>query len=247
MVWIWGNLAYPFTSIKEEALWKSETWRLELLVDGIDPDMLDWVAQGKYICLYGGEDIDWIRRFTSTTKAVAQAAQIGLNMVYVGKHNSKDRTSRNITTILTDRLSNAWTDLTFIWYFWTRLESMFYSKMQHGKTIENDQIAQEVLTMLTFDSSDHGWALFCIGSDVIAKAKGDTLLTSLDEFPTWEEDAKVKGFVPALQDHLEHLHTPLHCNRLILPGIDGGIPEMVICAECGHPMEKYFMYRCCVD
>lgn len=43
MVWIWGNLAYPFTSIKEEALWKSETWRLELLVDGIDPDMLEWV------------------------------------------------------------------------------------------------------------------------------------------------------------------------------------------------------------
>lgn len=247
MVWIWGNLAYPFTSLKEEAIWKSETWRLELLVDGIDPDMLDWVTQGKYICLYGGEDIDWIRRFTSTTKAVAQAAQIDLKMVYVGKHNSKDRTSRNITTIIKDQLSHAWTDLTFIWYFWTRLESMFYSKMQHGKTIENDRIAEEVLTMLTFDSSDRGWALFCIGSDEIAKAKGDTLLTSLDEFPKWEEDAKVKGFVPALQDHLEHLHTPLHCNRLILPGIDGGIPEMVICAECGRPMEKYFMYRCCVD
>lgn len=197
--------------------------------------------------MYGGEDIDWIRRFTSTAKAVAQAAQIDLKMVYVGKHNSKDRTSRNITTITTEQLSQAWTDLTFIWYFWTRLESMFYSKMQHGKTIENDRIAQEVLTMLTFDSSDPGWALFCIGSDDIAKAKGDTLLTSLNEFPQWEEEAKAKGFVPALQDHLEHLHTPLHCNRLILPGTDGGVPEMVICAECGQPMEKYFMYRCCVD
>lgn len=43
MVWIWGNLAYPFTSAKEDALWKEENWRLELLVDGIDPAILEWV------------------------------------------------------------------------------------------------------------------------------------------------------------------------------------------------------------
>lgn len=43
MMWIWGSTAFPFTSSREEALWSDETWRLELLVDGIDPTILNWV------------------------------------------------------------------------------------------------------------------------------------------------------------------------------------------------------------
>lgn len=44
MMWIWGSAAFPFTSSREEALWKEETWRLELLVDGIDTEILNWVS-----------------------------------------------------------------------------------------------------------------------------------------------------------------------------------------------------------
>lgn len=44
MMWIWGSAAFPFTSSKEENLWKDETWRLELLVDGIDSEILNWVS-----------------------------------------------------------------------------------------------------------------------------------------------------------------------------------------------------------
>lgn len=191
--------------------------------------------------------MEWIQKFTQTARAVAQDAEITLEMVYVGTSNTKDRGKKIIATINAKKLSHAWSDLTFIWYFWTRLESMFYSKMQHGKTIENDVITQEVLKMLSFDGSDQGWALICNGSYEMAKAKGDTVLNSLEAFGSWKEEAKIKGFVPALLDYLEQLHTPQHCNRLILPGIDGGIPEMVVCAECGRQMERYFMYRCCVD
>lgn len=43
MLWIWENLAFPFTDEKEEAMWKAESWRLKLLVDGIDPDIINWV------------------------------------------------------------------------------------------------------------------------------------------------------------------------------------------------------------
>ncbi|KAE8021422.1 hypothetical protein FH972_007315 [Carpinus fangiana] len=42
MMWIWGSNAFPFTSSREEALWMEETWRLELLVDGIDQTILNW-------------------------------------------------------------------------------------------------------------------------------------------------------------------------------------------------------------
>ena len=43
MMWIWGNLAFPFSSTREESLWKEESWRLELLADGIDPLLYTWV------------------------------------------------------------------------------------------------------------------------------------------------------------------------------------------------------------
>lgn len=247
MVRIWGNRAYPFTQMKEEELWKEETWRLELLVDAIDPAILEWIKQDKFICLYGGEDIGWIRSFTTAARDVAKAAEISLEMVYVGMNSSKERVRKINSQITEENLSHCWTDPTYVWNFWTRVESMLYSKTQGGKTSQDDKIKQEVITVLTFDGSGQGWALISRASAEMARAKGDTMFKSLTEFQIWEEDAKDKGFVPALNEYLERLYTPHHCNRLILPGIAGGIPEQVVCSECGRPMEKFFMYRCCTD
>ena len=46
MMWIWGSLAFPFSSSREEALWKEENWNFQFLVDSIDPSILSWV----YLC-----------------------------------------------------------------------------------------------------------------------------------------------------------------------------------------------------
>ncbi|KAK4264446.1 hypothetical protein QN277_025623 [Acacia crassicarpa] len=247
MIWIWGNLAFPFTHEKEESLWKSEIWSLELLVDGIDPSVLEWMAEGKIICLYGGEDLEWIQTFTAAVFTVAKAANLPLEMVYVGKSNAKERMQRMITTFSTRKFSYFWPNVTSIWFFWARLESMLYSKLQHGKSVEDDPILSEVMTVLSFDGSDKGWAIFSKGTAEMARAKGDTALTCFRDFETWKESIERVGFLPALKIYLEQLHTPHHCNRLILPGTAGGIPERVVCAECGRQMEKYFMYRCCVE
>ncbi|PWA85166.1 sieve element occlusion [Artemisia annua] len=247
MVWIWRNFAYPFTSIKEDALWKDESWTLELLVDNIDQYILRWIDEGKYICLYGGDDLNWIRNFTKVAANLAHHTGIQLEMVYVGKSGSKERIRKISATISEEKLSHTWPDPTSVWYYWTRLESMLYSKMQHGKSYENDPIMKEVMTMMSFDGSDQGWALICKGSSEMARANADLALTSLQEYENWELDAQQIGFVPALRAYLAKLHTPQHCNRLILPGISGGIPEVVVCSECGRTMEKFFMFRCCTD
>ncbi|KAK7824978.1 protein sieve element occlusion b [Quercus suber] len=60
MIRIWGNNAFPFTSEKEYALWKLENWKLDLLVYGIDVEIPNWMAKWRVVCLYGGEDINWI-------------------------------------------------------------------------------------------------------------------------------------------------------------------------------------------
>ncbi|KAK9072375.1 hypothetical protein SSX86_008809 [Deinandra increscens subsp. villosa] len=247
MVWIWRNVAYPFTSAKEDALWKEESWTLELLVDNIDQYILRWIAEDKYICLYGGDDLDWIRRFTKIASDIAKNAGIPLEMVYVGKSGPKERIRKISTTISEEKLSHTWPDPTSVWYFWTRLESMLYSKIQNGKSFDDDPIMKEVMTMMSFDGSDKGWALICKGAGEMARANAELISTSLTEYGNWEGDAQENGFVPALRGYLTKLHTPQHCNRLILPGISGGIPEVVVCSECGRTMEKFLMFRCCTD
>lgn len=91
------------------------------------------VRDDKYIFLYGGDDIEWMRKFTNTARTVALAANIPLEMIYVGKSNKREKVRRAIATIMVEKLSYCWQDLTTIWFFWTRLESMFFSKIQLGK------------------------------------------------------------------------------------------------------------------
>ena len=125
---------------------------------------------------------------------------------------------------------------------------MWHSKNQHGMTVENDPIMQEIVTMLSFDGSDQGWAVFSRGSHEMAKGKAETIYECMSQFDRWKDKVVYPdGFVIAMNDHLRELHTPHHCNRLILPGTTGQIPERVVCAECGRPMERFIMYRCCID
>ncbi|KAL1563077.1 protein SIEVE ELEMENT OCCLUSION B-like isoform X1 [Salvia divinorum] len=263
MVWIWGNMAYPFTHKRELDLWNHEEWRLQLVVNGIDPILLDWIRGEKVICLYGGENYEWIREFIKTAREVATAAEIKLEMVYIGRAKSSEERVRKLNDIVAGR-SEIWNDPTSNWYFWKRLESMMYSKIHHGakviaeeatgstgNPVAGDHILGEVLTLLTFGGSEQGWALFSQGAGLgpgqMARAKDDQMFKALVEFGKWAELARQpNGFVSALNDYLVGLHTVEHCNRLILSGVDD-IPEMVVCTECHRAMEKYYMYRCCTD
>lgn len=209
------------------------------------------IKEDKVIILYGGENYDWIQEFVTTAKELANVAGIKLEMVYVGKNTTKERIKKLIE-ILAGR-SLVWENPAFTWYFWTRIESMMYSKIHHGAKVttgkeKGDYILIEVLNMLTLGGSDQGWGLISQGAGSspgkIARAKGDVILKALVEFKTWSAEVKTKGFVVALNGYLAGIHTKEHCNRLILPGVDD-IPEMVVCTECHRPMEKYIMYRCC--
>ncbi|TXG56164.1 hypothetical protein EZV62_017477 [Acer yangbiense] len=246
MLWIWGSLAFPFSSSREEALWEEESWRLELLAGSVDAAIPVWIAEEKYICLYGGEDIEWIRKITKTAQEMAKVAGIPLELIYVGKINPKEKVRRNIAAIAAENLSHTLQDITQIWFFWVRLESMWQSKIKQGKSEEDDQIMQEIVTMLSFDGSGQGWAIICKGSEM-AKSKGETILKCFGDYELWKSNAKDKGVICAINDHLHELYSPDHCNHLILPGTSGAIPEKIVCSECGQAMEKFIMYRCCTE
>ncbi|KAF3337437.1 Protein SIEVE ELEMENT OCCLUSION B [Carex littledalei] len=292
MMWIWGSLAFPFTSAREEALWKEETWRLELIVDEIDPAIIQAIQDERFVCLYGGEDIKWIKQFTALLRRIAQDVKIPLEMVYVGKSNPKERIKKVMSTIAAEKLSSYWKDPTMVWFFWVRLESMLHSKMQlhekssgnfpghgaivpghqgnggispsnpvHGGAIvpgnpngspkvpnglENDKILLEIMSLLSYDSGGHPWAVISHGSLDLVRYDGKKLLECLGQFDTWKDNVELEGFLPALRGALEPYHTHEHCTKLILPG-DANPIERVVCAECQKPMEKFVLYQCCND
>ncbi|KAK3006340.1 hypothetical protein RJ639_017489 [Escallonia herrerae] len=250
MSYIWGGSAFPFSSQREELLWREEdNSRMEFWVDSIDPTILQWVKEDKFVCLYGGEDIEWIRKFTTTAHTAAKALGIQFEMVYVGKSNPK-ATVRSNTRIITDEhLSHTLEDVA-IWFFWARIESMWCSKMKVEKSVKNDRLVREITTMLSFDSGEQGWAV--IGKDgplsltEMAKAKGDIIVRVFDEYNDWKDDCLYDGFLGALKNQILHFHAATHCNSLILPETTtDNSPDQVACFDCGREMEKFTLYRCC--
>ncbi|KAJ6418166.1 hypothetical protein OIU84_001537 [Salix udensis] len=260
MLLIRGNKALSsIFSENEESFWETQkTWTLELLLGGIDNNfslVLDWTKQGTMVCLYGGEDIEWIKEFTSATKnAVTNISPATrMELVYVGKKNAIKEVEKINSEIEKgnngEKLSRYWSDLTSIWFFWTRLESMLYLKMQQCRNSKNDLIMQELTTLLSYDGSDRGWALFCKGSSEMALARGDVALKSMEEYGKWRDSAVEKGLFPALSNHIiKESQKKQRCSRIILSGDRQEIPNKKLSSDgCQCSMEKCFVYRCCAD
>ncbi|KAJ9683321.1 hypothetical protein PVL29_019067 [Vitis rotundifolia] len=245
MMWIWGSTAFPFTSLREEALWREESWKLELLVDGIDPTILNWIKEGKYIYLYGGTDMEWIRKFTTTARTVASTARIPLEMVYVGKSNKREQVRKCTTAITLEKLSYCWQDLAMVWFFWIRLESMMFSKIQLGSTVDVDPMLREIKKLLSYDK-EGGWAVLSKGSFVFVNGHSSTVLPTFTQYNAWKDDVPPKGFDRACMDFHSKLHGDSQpCCRFEFPSEFGRIPENIKCPECLRIMEKYITFGCC--
>ncbi|KAF8026097.1 hypothetical protein BT93_F2800 [Corymbia citriodora subsp. variegata] len=245
MMWIWGSVAFPFTTLREEALWKEETWSLELLVTGNDQTILDWIRDGKYIFLYGGDDIEWIRKFTAAARKVAQAAKIPLEMVYVGKSSKRKQAWHVIMTINNEKLSYTWQDSPMVGLFWTRLESMLFSKIQLGKADENNLVMQQIKRLLSFDKAG-GWAMLSRGSSITMIGQGTTVLPALLEYDLWKENVVTKGYDVAFKEHHDKIQEPRHlCCRLEFQSMAGNFPESIRCPECQSLMEELTTFFCC--
>ena len=52
--------------------------------------------------------------------------------------------------IATEKLSYSLPNIAYIWLFWFRLETTWHSKIQLGKSMKNDPIMYEIMTMLSF-------------------------------------------------------------------------------------------------
>ncbi|XP_057984782.1 protein SIEVE ELEMENT OCCLUSION B-like [Hevea brasiliensis] len=251
-LWISGDLLSLFSvHDQKKSLWHQNLQiTLDLLLGGIYPE--DSSKPASILCLYGGEDIKWIEDFTTMINRVKNSTKISIDLVYVSKSNAIDHYNNAIFDFITaKKVGGYWkADETHSWHFWTRLESIFSWGIRDGKNAKINDTMRDVMSLLSFNGSYKGWAVFGqLGSShKVVKATGEVVLDVLRINNWWKAGTNVDSFMLALNQQIEqHLKVQKHhCYHIVLPTTVPRVPdEMMICAICDRKMGKYLMYRCC--
>ncbi|XP_057811066.1 protein SIEVE ELEMENT OCCLUSION C isoform X2 [Salvia miltiorrhiza] len=238
MVWIWGPRAFPFTDSREGELWKEANWTVGLMVDGISPLLSQWIEQGRDLCIYGSDSIDWIRKFSRKIKKI-RGLGFDLEAVYVGCKNPSERNVRSIIhTIDEEDLSSSIT-LSSVDFFWFRLEAL---KRSIGQQHEVAARAGELLD----SGGRNGWGVIGRGSstDVVMLEQG-VLEQGLEALQTWRGNVTETGLAGALRAALEAPVGGGGCRHDEVVEYEEGLAEKrKICGSCRVPMEKFVVYKC---
>ncbi|KAJ0074734.1 hypothetical protein Patl1_33305 [Pistacia atlantica] len=133
---------------------------IEVLKSKIVLLLISEIAERKFICLYGGDNIEWIRKFNGPAATVAKAVKIPLEILYVGQSNLKLEIDNNISIINKQKFSHALQDLHLVWFLWVWLQNMLDSRKKLGCTVDNDSIMLKIDTILSCDRSNKEWAVF---------------------------------------------------------------------------------------
>ncbi|KAK6132361.1 hypothetical protein DH2020_033882 [Rehmannia glutinosa] len=216
MIWLWGNHAFPFSQAREEALWKEEILGLELIVDGLHPEIENWVKEEKYVIVYGGDDKEWIRNFVTITHQVMQAANIPLEMVYVGMSGKKEQDMIKLINIIRNEAQP------------------FLTRHQHDMAFLETSRSHDAFQNST---GEHHWRRL---------GHGDSMdLTMRWYLEAYHENAD-KGFDVAFKECFDNpKDVDIPPLRIIIPNtFEAKNIRSVLCSECNRHMEEYIMFRC---
>ncbi|CAI9281260.1 unnamed protein product [Lactuca saligna] len=134
-----------------------------------------------------------------------------------------------------------------MWFFWTRLESMLYSKIQLKKADDKDPMMQQIKKLLSYDK-DGSWDLLCRGLKILTNGHGNTMMQTPSDFDMWKKDIETKGFDLSFMEYQDKLHVAANnCCRFEFPIALGRVPDGMRCPECHCVMEKYIAFLCCHD
>ncbi|XVE90554.1 hypothetical protein DITRI_Ditri20bG0087000 [Diplodiscus trichospermus] len=246
MLWIWGNSAFPFTDKTEQELFsgidEQNGWKLELLLNEIIPDVHSLINdQTKLVCLFGGGDISWIRKFTEKVKYAVRCAGLHLKLVYVGKNKGRRIERKELSgdvEVIESELQ---------WQFWTRLESILYTKIRHGKTL-SEQVLQEAKKVVGYGCKGEAWAMFSIGKDAMVTTNGEMALTIMSNYDNWIQAKTGVHFLSGLENYRSVIGRDVHGRiEVHLPDLGDQIPGIMICPECSKVMKIFYTYRCCAE
>lgn len=200
------------------------------------------MEDGKIICLYGSNDLGWVRELTKRMKDISEAG-IRVELIYVGSKNFEQ--TRNILTRVMDEELSKYLSHININIFWLRLDSMQSSRLRLGYAIESDFITREINSLLTYDSVRTGWLLVSEGTSTeIFKLVGNEALEYLSHFQLWGERVRKQGFLNALRKSLDPSSTTEPCDYSIITPFSESSDGVAVCKKCKSLMERHVMYQC---
>ncbi|RWR74396.1 protein SIEVE ELEMENT OCCLUSION B-like protein [Cinnamomum micranthum f. kanehirae] len=238
MMMVWGSAAYPFHAQREEILWRK--WSIEwLLIEGVVSEKQQWVQEKTVIYLYGGDDLDWIRKFIKNTKEVVKTEEIILEFIYVGKKHTE--------TIKNEKLASEVWEEPKIWQFLARVNLIHQSKTQLGMSITNDKTLIQLRALLDAGGDGHGWTIVGQGSNDMAVIMNEYLATQSlvylveNKVEISKENfiSKLHGAIKAVKRSLKYQESDVHkfCNHIFVP------TGNMVCADCQLPMEKESIHK----
>ncbi|XP_019183909.1 PREDICTED: protein SIEVE ELEMENT OCCLUSION B-like [Ipomoea nil] len=251
----------PYNNEREKFLWQQEpNYSLDLVVGTwsrnvyLHYEIQKWFDTKNYIFLYGGNHITWIREFTSRVHQLGSKIQLKVELAYVGK-NTMIR-----SVIEKEKMSHsALYDSYLVGWFWTRLQSMFLSRIYYLDSINrfdeecNDEILQGLKKLLAYEGKNtriEGWALLSKGKKVVVCGHGVKILQVINEYEIWKENIATKGFDEVFKDHHEMLISASSlkshsCCALEYSNTLNKISENEKCPECSYSMHKFVTFTCC--
>ncbi|ESQ28504.1 hypothetical protein EUTSA_v10019754mg [Eutrema salsugineum] len=225
MVLIWGVRAYPFSISREDKLWEEDGWSLQLLLDGIHPAFETWVKEGREICIFGSDNLDWIDEITSLSRKL-QNHRFKFELIYLSKRTITFASAMEESFILFSP------DIQQL--FRLRLESIKRSKLKRIESSKPDRVFEEVTQLLDFDYSKHkGWAVIGKGSAAgTEKIVGENLTKRMRRILRWGE------YASGLEKPCEQSHT------VVVLFEEGSLTmKVVTCEKCKRPMKKFVAYQ----
>ncbi|CAL1359949.1 unnamed protein product [Linum trigynum] len=257
MVLIWGANAFPFSAVREqELLAEQKHLTLQLLVDEIDPLLAKWVEEGRNICIYGSENLDWINELNTKAREIMSCG-IQLEMVYVGSSNLISENVGKTSDIIHQTIHRNLLSSTKVRFFWLRIESLRRSKLQQGGRLRTDHILQDVSALLQHhdDGNDKGgWIAIGRGTaEEIVRLEGRKAIELLSKVHEWGENVGKKGFLGAIRASVQVpkplliLHPAEPCSHSVMIPYGKGQQQQpkgnMLCEKCRRVMKPYVVYK----
>ncbi|KAL9311011.1 Protein SIEVE ELEMENT OCCLUSION C [Arabidopsis thaliana] len=228
MVLIWGVKAYPFSVSREDELWKEHGWSINLLLDGIHPTF-----EGREICIFGSENLDWIDEFVSLARKI-QNLGFQLELIYLSNQRRDERAMEESSILFSPTLQQL---------FWLRLESIERSKLKRIviEPSKPDRVFEEVRNLLDFDYGKHrGWGIIGNGSTA-ETVDGEKMTERMRKIVRWGEYAKGLGFTEAIEIAAEKPCELSH--TAVVPFEEALTMRVVTCEKCKWPMKRFVAYQ----
>ncbi|WCJ37260.1 Protein SIEVE ELEMENT OCCLUSION A [Euphorbia peplus] len=262
--WLWNTLDEQWintgsiTDGDKKQPWEEQHLTFRYLLSCLyQPTKLTQTSNGgvptPIICLYGGEQLEWIQAFTNLIGDVnLNFTTSTIELVYVSKRDAINNHKKDIFKFLETKSVTYWTSNdTKCRRFWGRIENLFTAAIRSGRNTKQD-IMKEVITLLGYNASNKGWAVFghldAKLSVKMAKATGEIAELVLNETADWWTGNTVSDFLQKLSIQLDEKAKTQHdhCCHIMLPATIADIVNEITCPVCEKEMGNFRLYRCCV-